>query len=122
MIFSVTTGFCFNYPNCVTDHARIAVYRARRPVTLAHLIEHRATDTDTGVGLETRALAGVVFTRDFEQADHAGLDQVIHLHTGRQTRQQVVGDALDQGRIALDKFVLAVARRLAVHAVTAGRH
>ena len=108
MIFSVTTGFCFNYPNGVTDHAGIAVYRTRCPVALAHFIEHRATDTDAGIGLETRALAGVVFARNFEQADHPGLDQVIHLHAGRQTRQQVVGNALDQGRVALDQLVLAV--------------
>jgi hypothetical protein len=38
--------------------ARLAVHRARRPVELAHRVEHRAADADAGVGLETRAAVG----------------------------------------------------------------
>ncbi|MNH07183.1 hypothetical protein D3C79_665710 [compost metagenome] len=122
VIFSVTAGFCFNCSNRVTDHAGIAVYRTRRPVALAHFIEHGAADADTGIGLEACTLARVVLVGDFEQADHAGLDQVLHLHTGRQTRQQVVGDALDQRRVTFDQLVLGITRGFAVHPITAGVH
>ncbi|MCY1433368.1 hypothetical protein D9M71_493950 [compost metagenome] len=122
MIFSVTTGFRFNCANGVTDHAGIAVYRTGCPVALADFVEHRPTNADTSVGFETGALARVVLGRYFEQADHAGLDQILDLDAGRQARQQVVGDALDQRCVTLDQLVLRVARSLAVHAITAGTH
>ncbi|MNN08301.1 hypothetical protein D3C81_1211530 [compost metagenome] len=122
VIFSVTAGFCFNCPNRVTDHAGIAVNRTWCPVPFAYFVKHCPADPDTGVGLETGTLARVVLVGNFEQADHAGLDQVFHLHTGRQTRQQVIGDTFDQRRIALDQLVLTIARSLAVHPITAGVH
>ncbi|MNE89001.1 hypothetical protein D3C80_1863700 [compost metagenome] len=96
--------------------------RARCPVPFTYFVKHCPTDTDTGVGLETGTLARVILVADFEQADHAGLDQILDLDTGRQTRQQVIGDTLDQRRVALDQLVLTIARRVAVHPVSAGVH
>lgn len=122
MIFSVTAGFSFNRANRVADHPGITVNRAWRPIPFAHFIEHRAADSNARVRFETGAFAGVVFGRDFEQTDHPGLDQVFDLHAGRQARQQVIGNALDQWRVALDQFVLRVTRRLFVKIHATGGH
>src|SRR6478752_5660157 len=39
----------------VRHDARLAMYRARRPIELAQPVEHRATNPYAGVGLETRS-------------------------------------------------------------------
>src|SRR5690606_405034 len=64
-----------------------------------------AADADGGVGLERGALLGVVAARGFDQADHAGLDQVVDFHAGRQARGQVMGDAAHQVRVPHDGVV-----------------
>ncbi|MCY1434831.1 hypothetical protein D9M71_509060 [compost metagenome] len=122
MIFSVTAGSGFHGTHRVTDHACVAVHRTRCPVALADFVEHGPADADAGVGFKAGALAGVVLVGHFQQADHAGLDQVLDLHVGRQPRQQVVSDALDQRGVALDQLVLGVFRRPAVHLEAAGIH
>ncbi|MNI39256.1 hypothetical protein D3C73_934340 [compost metagenome] len=122
VIFSVTAGFSFNRANGIADHARIAVDRTWRPVPLAHFIEHGAADSNARVRLETGAFAGVIFGRYLKQADHPGLDQVFDLDTGRQTRQQVVGNAFNQRRVTLDQLVLRITRRSLVEVVAAGCH
>ena len=80
----------------VRHGARLAMHRARRPVELAQPVEHRAADTDAGVSLETRAASGRIVGRRLEQAEHAGLDEVVDFHRRRQSAGQVIGDALHQ--------------------------
>ena len=93
---------------------RFAVHRARRPIAFAYFIQHGAADTDTRVGLETRALCGVVMTHGLDQADHARLDQVSRLNARRQTAAQVIRNALHQRRIAGDQGVEIALLRLGV--------
>ncbi len=122
VIFSVASGSRLDRADRVGHHARVAVHRTRRPVALADLVEHGPADADAGIGLEAGALAGVVFLRGLEQADHAGLHQVLHLHAGRQAAEQVIGDALDQWCVTLDQLLLGVLRlRLAIHTHSRGR-
>ena len=61
VIFSVAPGSRFNGANRIAHHAAVAMHRTRRPIALAHLIEHGAADTNTCECFETRAFAGVVF-------------------------------------------------------------
>ena len=86
--------------------AHAPVYGARRPVGLAHFVEHRAANADAGVGLEVRALARGVMTGCVEQSDHAGLDEIIDLDVRRHAAHQVIGDALHQIRMPQDEFIL----------------
>jgi uncharacterized protein YidB (DUF937 family) len=65
---------------------------------------------------KARALSRIVAPRRFQQTQHAGLDQVVHLHRCRQPGQQVVGDPLDLRRVAGDQVV----RRLAAQAGVQG--
>src|SRR5690606_39596021 len=71
------------YANGITDHPRVAVHRTRRPVALAHFVEHGTTDTDTGIGFKAGPLATIVFLRRLQQTDHAGLNQIVDLYAGR---------------------------------------
>jgi hypothetical protein len=41
-----------------------------------------------------------------QETNHAGLDQVIHLHIGRHAADQVIGNAFDQVRIFQDQLLL----------------
>ncbi len=95
----------FNAAHGLGHLAGLAVHRARRPVGAADLVQHRAADADTGIGLETRTLLGIEFPRRLDQPDHAGLDEIIGLHAGRQPAHQVVGNALDQWFVQHDQFV-----------------
>ena len=84
------------------------MHRARCPITLAHIIQHGATNTDAGISLETGTLAVVKLAGRFEQADHARLDQVFHLNTGWQASQHMVSNTLDQGGIILHQPILRI--------------
>src|SRR5690554_4504664 len=94
---------------------RLAVHRARRPVETADLIQHGATDPDPGIGAEAGALAGIVLASGFQQADHAGLDQVVDLDRSWQPGGHVVGDALDQRGVLYHQVVAALTLHLDVH-------
>ena len=67
-------------------------------------------DADAGIGLEAGALPASYFFAGLEQADHAGLHRVLHLHAGRQAAEQAIGDALDQWCVTLDQLLLGVLR------------
>src|SRR5690606_8195606 len=78
------------------DLLRVTKRRARRPVRLARLVEHRTAYTNAGVGLEVRAFVRRVVLRRVEQADHAGLDEILDLDVRGQTPDDVVSDALHE--------------------------
>ncbi len=98
--------------------AGLAMHRAGRPVALADFIEHGAANARFGEGGETRALRRIVAARGFQQTQHAGLDQIVHLHRCRQPRQQVVGNALDLRRAPGDEIVRRVAAETGVQGKT----
>src|SRR5262249_15191512 len=68
------------------------------------------------IGFERRALRGVETARGFDQADHAGLLQIVHVHARRQARDQVMRDARDQFGVARHDL----ARRLTLHGAVFG--
>src|SRR5690606_30269382 len=100
------------------DVAVAPVHRARHPVAAADLVDHRAADADRGVGLEGRALVGLEIAGRVDQAEHAGLHQVVDLDAGRQARGEVVGDAAHEFAVLLDDLGGGT---LLVGAVTRGR-
>ena len=88
------------------DAPQILAHVARQPVGLAQLVQHGAADALNRVGLELRALRVVEVLGRIEQADQARLDQIVHLHAGRQPRHEVIGDPLHQRRHLLDELAL----------------
>src|SRR5690606_38320367 len=84
------------------DVAVASVHRTRHPVAAADLVDHRAADADRGVGLEGCALVGLEVAGGVDQAEHAGLDQVVDLDAGGQPRGEVMGDAAHQLTVLLD--------------------
>ena len=71
---------------------------SRRPSSIS------AADALHRVGLELGAEAFLVAVDGVEQAHHAVLDDVLHLHAGRQLGHEVIGDALDQRRVLDDEL------------------
>jgi hypothetical protein len=100
------------------DVAVATMHRARHPVATTDLVDHRAADADRCVRLEGRALVGLEIARGFDQAEHAGLDEVVDLHARRQARREVVRDAAHELGVAFDDL-----RRIAtmLRAVLGGR-
>ena len=92
--------FGFELADRLRDRARLAMHRARRPVELAQSVEHRAADAYARVGFETRAATFRVVRGGFQQAEHAGLDEIVHFDRRGQPPGEVVGDALDELRMA----------------------
>ena len=66
------------------DAAHVAAQAARQPVVLAQAVEHGAADALHRVGLELGAEPFLVAVDGVEQAHHAVLDDVLHLHAGGQ--------------------------------------
>jgi len=97
------------------DAAHVAAQAARQPVVLAQAVEHGAADALRGVGLELRAEPLFVAPERIEQAHHAVLDQVVHVHAGRQLGHELEGDALDQGSVGLDEVGLVELTVCVVH-------
>ena len=106
-IAGVAPVLSFEFLHGFGDLAHLAMQRARRPISFADLIQHEAADPDPRIGLEARALLGVVIPRGFQQTDHARLYQIIHLDAWRQPRHQVIGDTLHQ-RCIFDYQTVAV--------------
>ena len=121
-IAGLAAGLLLDVADRLGDLAQPAVHRARRPVSLPQFVQHRAADADAGIGLEGSAARAVVVPRRVDQADHAGLQQVIQFHVRGQPCGQMQRDALDQPGVALHQLGLALGRRqrgkLGVHAVT----
>ena len=94
----------FDFTDRFGDFAKLAMYRARRPVRAPNFVDHRAADADAGEGFETGAHFRIEVACRLEQPDHAGLDQVVDLHRRRQAIEQVVSDALDQRSMPNDRI------------------
>ena len=62
-----------------------------QPVLAAQLVQHGAADAGGGVGLELRVGGFLITTDSIEQADHAGLYEVVELDAGRQAGEQLQG-------------------------------
>lgn len=73
------------------DLARLGAHAARQPVLAAQLVQHGAADAGGGVGLELRVGGFLITTDSIEQADHAGLYEVVELDAGRQAGEQLQG-------------------------------
>jgi len=72
---------------------------ARHPVAVAQLVEHGAADALAGKGFELHALRRLETRQGLGQANHADLDEVVQLHTGRQFGYQVVRQTVNQGAV-----------------------
>ena len=48
----------FDFAHDLRHLAHVPMHRTRRPIGLAHLVQHRAPDADSRVGFEIRALGG----------------------------------------------------------------
>ena len=72
---------------------------ARHPVALAQLVDHRAADALAGESLKLHTLRRFESRNRLGQTDHADLDQIVHLHTGRQLGDHVVREAAHQGTV-----------------------
>lgn len=73
------------------DLAGLGAHAARQPILAAQLIEHGAADAGGGVGLELRVGGFLVTPHGVQQADHAGLDQVVQFDAGGQPGEQLQG-------------------------------
>ena len=81
----------------VVDRLLAAYHADRRLILLGN--GGSAADAQHGIGLELGAVGFLVAVDSVEQADHAGLDQVIDFHAGRQFRLHVVGETLHQRHV-----------------------
>jgi hypothetical protein len=101
--------------------AGILADAARQPVAAAQFIQHGAPDALYGIGLELRAMGFLVAVDGVEQAHHAGLDQVVHLHARGQLGLELMRQFLDQRRMLLQDVVLALLSLDVIHARHAPR-
>ena len=108
--FLDATELCFQLTHRRRSSSRLAMDRARRPVELAKRIEHRATDADARIRFKTRPAIRRVVGCGFQQAEHAGLNQIGHFHGRRQPPRQVVSDALHQLSVTNHQCVGVVGR------------
>src|SRR6185312_6673460 len=102
----------------LADHLRhlagLAMDRARRPVGASQLVQHRATDADARIRFEARPAVLGEIARRFQQTDHSRLDQVAHVHAGRQPPHQVIGDPPHQRCMPAYQFVGTFAGNLQI--------
>ncbi len=77
-------SFCCSLGHRDLDLAHVLAHVARHPVAAAQLVEHGAADALHRIGLELRAMGFFIAADGVQQADHAGLDQVVDLDAGRQ--------------------------------------
>ena len=68
-----------------------ALAHAEAASPAAQLVQHGAADAGGGVGLELRVGGFLITTDSIEQADHAGLYEVVELDAGRQAGEQLQG-------------------------------
>ncbi len=83
--------------------------RARQPVIRPQLVEHRTANALRSVDLELRALRHFESRHRVHQAHHAGLDHVVQLNVGRQSRNHLMRQPPHQRRVLLD--VVAIQQR-----------
>ena len=72
-----------------------AAHVARGPVELAQAIEDRALDAVLGVTREGNLFFGIEFARGVEQAEDAGVNQIVHIDVDRQVFVDANGDGFD---------------------------
>src|SRR5579862_1616182 len=125
-IARVASGAALDLAHRRGDRARLAVHRARRPVECAQRIDHRAANTDSGVGLEARAAGGGVIGRRLHEAEHSRLDEIVHRYGRRQPTGEVIGNTLDELAVARDELIAGAGtlqRSIGVgaHRTTCGR-
>ena len=79
-VFRIAAGFTFYLLDRFTDPAAVAMHRTWCPIAPTNFIQHGTPNTDASIGFKAGAFVAIVFTRCFQQANHASLDQVIDLH------------------------------------------
>jgi hypothetical protein len=80
--------------------ARGLAHAARQPVVGAQLVEHRAANPLAGVGLELSALIFLIAAGSIQQADHAGLDQIVEIDASRHFRHELQAEPAHQRCVA----------------------
>jgi hypothetical protein len=100
------------------DPAHLAPQAAGQPVVLAQAVKHGTADTLHGIGFELGAQPFLIAGYRIQEAQHAVLDDVLHLHARRKLRHQVVGDPFDQRRVTRDELVLIECSSRVIHYVS----
>jgi hypothetical protein len=72
---------------------------ARRPIQLAQAVQNRALDAMLGISVKHHVLAAVVLDHGVEQAQHAGVNQIVQIHVDRQTFVNANGNRLHQREV-----------------------
>ncbi|SPF49421.1 hypothetical protein SBA4_4060007 [Candidatus Sulfopaludibacter sp. SbA4] len=72
---------------------------ARGPVELAEAVEDGALDAMLGVAVERHVLGVVEFHHGVEQAEHAGMNQVVEIHMYRKVFVNANGDRFDKWKM-----------------------
>ncbi len=100
------------------DAAHFTPQATGQPVILAQAVEHGATDPLHRIGLELCAQTFFVAGYGIQQAKHAILDDVLHLHARRELGHQVVGDSFNQRRVSRNELVLIECSSRVIHYVS----
>ena len=103
-IAGVPAGACLDRSDRCRHLARTAVHRAWSPVSAAQLIDHRAANPDACKGFETGATHRLIAAGSLEQANHSGLNQILHAHRRRQPPEHMVSNAPHQRSMTLDQL------------------
>ena len=80
---------------------------AAHPIAAAQFIEHGTTNALAGKGLKLHPMAGFVARQGIGQANHAHLDQIVQLHTGRQPGHHVLRNPPHQRGVLADQGIKA---------------
>ncbi len=83
-----------------------AAHIARGPVELPQAVEDRALDAVLGVARKSNLFVGVVLAGGVEQAENAGVDQVVHIDVHRQVLVHANRDGFHQ-RQMLQHYAVA---------------
>ena len=85
-----------------------AAHVARGPVELAQAIEDRALDAVLGVARKDDLFFGIVLAGGVEQAEDAGVNQIVQIDVHRQIFVHADGDGLDQRQMLQHHAVAAI--------------
>jgi len=83
----------------------LAAHGAGGPVLAPEIVEHGAADPEFGVGLELDAPVRDEFVDGVDQAEDAGVDEVVDFDGGGQTSGKALRDVPYEGRVLFDEFI-----------------
>ena len=76
-----------------------AAHVARGPIELAQAVEDRALDAVLGIARKGNLFFGIVLAGGVEQAENAGVNQIVHIHVDRQVLMHANRDGFHQRQV-----------------------